>query len=222
MDAVRATTFSGGGTAARPPHRHRQSDQSAESRPAPTPRGAWVVPAVFIVAAAMLTAVYALHPGDLVGLAAYGTLSCSVGGAVYSGTRRYRPSIRTGWYLLAVAPPLGSVGMVLRRLLATSSGTLLPLLPDIVTIIAYLLFTAGLFVFLSARRGAGADSAVDGGLMAVAALLLSWSMLIEPVLANAQLPVASKVINGAYPTISVAIFFLGALLAMTEPGSTAS
>jgi diguanylate cyclase (GGDEF)-like protein len=182
----------------------------------PRVRGSWAVAAWFVLAVGILTAVYATNPTNTRGLAAYVTISLSVGAAIWWGTCRYRPTIRTGWYLLAAAPPLGSVGMVLRRPLAGAGGLALPLLPDVITIAAYLLFIAGLFSFLQARRGAGAGSALDGGLMGVAALLLSWAMLIQPVLANADMPVALKVVNGAYPTISVAVLFLGALIAMTE------
>src|SRR5664280_1313757 len=49
--------------------------------------------------------------------------------------------------------------------------------------------------------------------------MLSWAMLIDPLLGNADMPIALKVINGAYPTISVAVLFVGALLAMTEARS---
>jgi diguanylate cyclase len=188
----------------------------ARSRPLPAVFVSWAVVACFVLAVGLLTAVYATNPANTRGLAAYVTISVSVGAAICWGTRRYRPTIRTGWYLLAAAPPLGGVGMALRRPLADAGGVVLPFLPDIITIAAYLLLIAGLFSFLRARRGAGANSALDGGLMGVAALLLSWAMLIQPVLANAQMPTSLKVINGAYPTISVTVLFLGALLAMTE------
>ena len=55
--------------------------------------------------------------------------------------------------------------------------------------------------------------------MAVAALLLSWTMLIQPVLANADMPMALRVVNGTYPTLSVAVLFVGALIAMSEARS---
>lgn len=179
-------------------------------------QGSWLVMAGYVLATAVLTGVYARNPTERHGLAAYLAICFGVAAAIAWGTRRYRPRVRTGWYLLGAAPPLGSVGMVLRGPLASAEGAVLPLVPDIITITAYLLLIAGLFSFLRARRGARADTAVDGGLMAVAALLLSWATLIEPVLANAQMPGGLKVVNGAYPTISVAILFLGALIAMTE------
>ena len=90
------------------------------------------------------------------------------------------------------------------------------MIPDLVTIPGYLLLIAGLLRLLRVRRGSGAGSALDGGLMAVAALVMTWAILIEPALANAELPGALKVINGVYPTISVAVLFVGALLAFDE------
>src|SRR5664279_2615853 len=80
----------------------------------PRVRGSWAVAAWFVLAVGILTAVYATNPTNTRGLAAYVTISLSVGAAIWWGTCRYRPTIRTGWYLLAAAPPLGSVGMVLR------------------------------------------------------------------------------------------------------------
>jgi diguanylate cyclase (GGDEF)-like protein len=185
-------------------------------RPAHPVRGSWTATVLFVLGMALLTAVYATNPTKAAGLIAYVTISLGTGAAVWWGARRYRPRIRTGWYLLGAAPPIGGVGMVLRQPLAGAHGVLLPLLPDIVTIAAYLLIVSGLFSFLRARRGSGTDSALDGGLMAVAAMLLSWAMLIQPVLVNAAMPAVLKVINGTYPTISVVILFLVALLAMTE------
>ncbi len=164
----------------------------------------------------LLTAAYASNPVSNRGVAAYLGICLAVTAAILWGTWRYRPTIRAGWYLLAAAPPLGGLGMSLRRPLAEAHGAVLPLLPDAVTIVAYLLVIAGLCTFLRVRRGAGTDRALDGGLMAVAALLLSWTVIIRPVLADAEMPGVWKVINGTYPTISVTILFLGALLAMSE------
>ena len=173
----------------------------------------------FLLAVVALTAVYAGDPTSPRGVAAYVVISTGAAAAICWGTRRYHPVVRIPWYLLAGGPLLGSIGMALRLLLAPSVGTLLGLIPDLVTIPAYLLFIAGLLTLLRARRGAGAGSALDGGLMAVAALLLSWTILIQPALANADMPVALRVVNGAYPTLSVAVLFVGALIAMSEARS---
>lgn len=172
--------------------------------------------ACFLLAMAGFTAAYASNPSNPVGLAAYSAISLSVTAAILVGTRRYRPSVPTGWYLLAGAPFLGGISMALRRPVAATEVAVLPLVPDIIAIAAYLLLIASLLAFLRASRGAGTGSALDGGLMGVAALLLSWAVLIEPVLATADMPLANKAINAAYPTISVVVLFLGALLAMTE------
>jgi len=173
----------------------------------------------FLLLAAVLTAFYATHSTSVGGATAYAAVPLGAAAAICFGTRRYRPAARVPWYLLAAAPTLGSAGMVLRLLLASANGPVVSLVPDLVTIPAYLLLIAGTVGLLRARRGAGAASALDGGLMGVAALMLSWAMLIDPLLGNADMPIVSKVINGAYPTISVAVLFVGALLAMTEARS---
>lgn len=163
-----------------------------------------------------LTAVYITSPSSPRGAAAYVAICLTASSALCWGTRRYRPPVRLPWYLLAAVPLLGGVGMALRLSLAGVGGSVVALIPDLVTIPAYLLLICGLLSLLRARRGAGAESALDGGLMAVAALVLSWALLVAPLLADADMPVSLKIINGAYPTISVAVLFVGALLAMTE------
>jgi diguanylate cyclase (GGDEF)-like protein len=170
----------------------------------------------FLLAVAVLTAVYATDTTSMRGVAAYIAICVGAGAATLWGARRYRPIDRAAWYLLALTPLLGCTGMVLRLLLAGVGGTTGSLIPDLVTMPGYLLLIAGLLRLLRVRRGSGAGSALDGGLMAVAALVMTWAILIEPALANAELPGALKVINGVYPTISVAVLFVGALLAMTE------
>jgi len=162
-----------------------------------------------------LTGVYITAPGSGRGGAAFVAICLSASGAVWWGTRHNATPTRA-WYLLAGAPLLGGIGMGLRLGLAGVGGETVALVPDLVTIPAYLLLICWLLSLLRARRGAGADSALDGGLMAVAALLLTWALLISPLLADAQMPVTLKVVNAAYPSISVAVLFVGALIAMTE------
>jgi len=165
-----------------------------------------------------LTAIYVTAPATRRGAAAFVLICLCASSAMAWGIRRNRPAAAHAWYLLAGAPLLGGVGMGLRLGLAGvgDGGGIVALIPDLVTIPAYLLLISGLLALLRARRGAGAHSGLDGGLMAVAALLLSWTLLISPLLANADMPVSLRFINAAYPTISVAVLFVGALLAMTE------
>ena len=170
----------------------------------------------FLIGVIALTWAYATSPTSLQGLSAYTAICVGSTTAILWGVRRYRPTVKVAWYLVAGAPLLSALGLVLRQQIGLTSSVLVGLIPDIVTIPAYLLFAAGLLRFLRARRGADAGSAFDGGLMAVAALLVSWSTLISPVLNNVESSVTSKFVNGAYPTLSVAILFVGALLAMTE------
>jgi len=197
----------------------RRRPRIAEQRARAQDRSPLTALGPFLLLVAVLTAVYATHSTSVGGATAYAAVPLGAAAAICFGTRRYRPAARVPWYLLAAAPTLGSAGMVLRLLLASANGPVVSLVPDLVTIPAYLLLIAGTVGLLRARRGAGAASALDGGLMGVAALMLSWAMLIDPLLGNADMPIVLKVINGAYPTISVAVLFVGALLAMTEARS---
>jgi uncharacterized membrane protein YczE len=112
-------------------------------------------------------------------------------------------------------PVLGSAGMAL-RLTVTPTSTFMAVLPDVVTIPGYLLLLAGMLRLVRARQGTTPGTALDGGLMAVAALVVSWSVLITPVFHTPDMPLAFKLVNVAYPTISVAVLFVAVLLAMNE------
>lgn len=162
------------------------------------------------------TVAFAAAPGAPAGVAAYLVLCLSTAAALTWGVRRHRPRSRRPWLLLAAGPVLGAGGMGLRVLLVDAPVGLLTLLPDLLTIPGYVLLAAGLLGIVSVRRGASTGAAVDGGLMAVAGLLLSWSLFIRPLLADTDLPLAVKVLNGLYPALSVLVLFMAALLAMTE------
>jgi diguanylate cyclase (GGDEF)-like protein len=168
------------------------------------------------------TATFAVAPSAPAGVVAYLLICLSAATSVAWGVRRHRPGAARPWLLLAAAPVLGAAGMALRVLLVDAPGGLFRLLPDLVTIPGYVLLAAGLLGIVSVRRGASTGAAVDGGLMAVAGLLLSWSLLIRPLLADADLPLAVKVLNGLYPALSVLVLFMAALLAMAEVNRIAS
>ena len=170
----------------------------------------------FLLVVTGLTWVYATSPTSGRGVAAYTTICVSATLAILWGVRRYRPTCRAAWYLIIGAPVLGGISMGLRLTIAGRGGPFVSLIPDIVSIPAYLFLVAGLLRILRARRGADAGSAFDGGLMAVAAFLVSWSTLISPLLNNEGTSTLQLFVYGAFPTISVAVLFIGALLAMTE------
>jgi GGDEF domain-containing protein len=108
--------------------------------------------------------------------------------------------------------------MALRQSL-TPTSIPVAVVPDIVTIPGYLLLLAAMIRLVRARQGTAPGGALDGGLMAVGGLLVSWSVVITPVFHTVGMPTAIKVVNVAYPTISVAILFVAALLAMNESTS---
>ncbi|MGE5762369.1 MAG: hypothetical protein ACM3ZF_00285 [Mycobacterium leprae] len=166
--------------------------------------------------ASVLTVLQARDPTSGRAVTSYAAISIGASIAILYGVRRHRPLVTTPWYLTAAAAVLGCLGMVSRLRLTGPQGTVTSLVPDLVTIPAYGLLIAGLIGLLRARRGAEAGTALDAGLMGVAALFMSWAMLIQPLLADADMPTSAKVVNGTYPTISAAILFVVALLAMTD------
>src|SRR5512144_313363 len=149
----------------------------------------WAPPMVgFLVTASVLTVLQARDPTSGRAVTSYAAISIGASIAILYGVRRHRPLVTTPWYLTAAAAVLGCLGMVSRLRLTGPQGTVTSLVPDLVTIPAYGLLIAGLIGLLRARRGAEAGTALDAGLMGVAALFMSWAMLIQPLLADADMP----------------------------------
>ncbi len=170
----------------------------------------------FVVGVAVCTAVFTADPTGWLGVAAYVVICLGTSAALARGLVAHRPRHRLPWLLLASAPLLGAAGMALRLVLGGTASGPLAFVPDLLTIPAYLLLIAGLLSVVASRRGASAGSAVDGGLMGLAALMLSWTLLIRPLLVETDLPVTIKILNGLYPALSATVLFIAALLVMTD------
>jgi hypothetical protein len=172
----------------------------------------------FLLGMALLTLAYTTDPTSTRGTVTYVAISLSASLAVIVALLRHRPTVRAPWCLMAILPVLGCIGMALRLSMAPTS-ILVAVVPDLVTIPGYLLLLAAMIRLVRARRGTAPGGALDGGLMAVGGLLVSWTVVITPVFHTVGMPTAIKVVDVAYPTISVAILFVAALLAMNESTS---
>lgn len=136
--------------------------------------------------------------------------------AVGVGRRRYRPGVRAGWWWLAAGQTVFAAADACDwglDLLGTSSSE--PSAADVLYIAAYPLFAIGLFIFIRRRTpGWNLPSLADAATIAVAAGLLSWIYLVDPLAGNDSLSTAAEVVQGAYPLMDVVLLVLAARLVL--------
>lgn len=132
---------------------------------------------------------------------AIGTLA-----AVVSGVLIWKPDVKWPWLLVCVALFLFVIGGVLRTDLHTLGNLTASrsLVPDIVTLPGYGLLAIGLLGFYRFRAGERyrLDSALDGLMIGLAALALSWVFVADPVLANHHTPLPVQIVLICYPALS--------------------
>ncbi|MEU4425787.1 EAL domain-containing protein [Actinoplanes sp. NPDC024001] len=136
--------------------------------------------------------------------------------AIHRGPRRHRPSDMTPWRHIRIASWIFIASSVLR--LVREAGALpgqLILLPDLLTVPAYVLVGLCFSVMLRRRRAAEDDTAwVDALLMGLGTAFLAWVFLIAPNL-DENLS-ASQLINALFPIIDVVVLVLAARLLLTH------
>ncbi|WP_430783640.1 putative bifunctional diguanylate cyclase/phosphodiesterase [Actinoplanes sp. G11-F43] len=136
--------------------------------------------------------------------------------AIHRGPYLNRPSDEAPWRYIRYASWVFIVCSVLR--LVREAGGLpgrLELLPDLLTVPAYIWVGLCFSVMLRRRRAAEDDTAwVDALLMGLGTAFLTWTLLIAPNL-DQELS-ASQMINALFPVVDVIILVLGARLLLTS------
>lgn len=185
-----------------------------------SPRVSWL----FLGIGSLAVAVSAASPASPAGTVAYAVLGLGSMTAIVVGIRRNRPaSVRPWWWLFAAGTGAVLAGTLRSTVEASAeTGMLIALSPDLMALTAYVALGLSLMGMHSARRTRRSSAAVaDGALLALAAWLPAWSVLIEPALGD-DTPLAYRVINSAYPPVDVILIFLLARLALTQVTSVAA
>jgi diguanylate cyclase (GGDEF)-like protein len=127
---------------------------------------------------------------------AIGLLSAS---AVLVGIAVHRPAHPGPWILIATANLLFALGDVIWTVLATADETPFPSLADVLYLAGYPILAVALLWMIAIRVGKGDRSGMlDGATVAVAAALVGWVVLLNPILDSPGDPL-ELAISVAYP-----------------------
>ncbi|SDT78386.1 putative bifunctional diguanylate cyclase/phosphodiesterase [Actinoplanes derwentensis] len=185
-------------------------DQAHETR---TPSEFWV----HLGLNAALITVVLTGPGWATGPAM--GLSLLVGMvAIHRGPRRHQPTDSVPWRYVRTASWIFIASSLLR--LFREAGGLpdgLTLLPDLITVPAYLLVGLGFAGMLRRRHAFEDDTArVDAVLIGLATAFLTWTFLIAPNLGDGL--TSAQIVNAVFPVFDVSILVMAARLLLSRGG----
>jgi len=146
--------------------------------------------------------------------------------AIVIGVFRNGPARRAPWFMIAAANLTGGLGLFTARIQRTVTGVPVPFpsIADIIYLLEYPLFVAGLVLFIRARSAErDMRSVLDAFTLTVGLGLLAWLFLLVPDATNPMLSWPQRFVSVAYPVGDLIILMmLARLLAPgTEPGVSA-
>lgn len=159
------------------------------------PRRGWLG---LVVAAVTLTVVHALV-GDGWRTAVY---AVTAGGALVALLRGLwrRPLVaRPAWMLLTVGATVAMAGDLVWSLYIGTSGNAFGTWTDLFYLVSYPLFAAGLWQLTRRRRRADRAVLVDAAILGIAGLVIAWTYLLEPQLADSSLTTLERAVAVSYP-----------------------
>jgi signal transduction histidine kinase len=173
----------------------------------------------FLVVALALVAVYALTPSEPVwirDLVVYPLAEACAIAATVVGVRRFRPAAPSAWLLIATALVAFMVGDVIWGVYGVLDRDPFPSVADAFYLGAYPFLVAGLAIAVARRRPVGVDlrALLDAGLLTVIAGLLAWVFIIQPVLADPDVPQFDSIVLIAYPLADLALLAVAARFVM--------
>jgi diguanylate cyclase (GGDEF)-like protein len=172
------------------------------------------------------TCLAALHLSGVVDDLAMAALSIASPAAILIGVRKHRPQPSWPWLFLILAGVMWSAAGGIRAAVG-ATGDLTSgrnLLPDAFAIVGYAIFAIALLAMLRAQ-GVGTRSRavlLDGGILAVSAMLFCWVALIAPVLYGLDAAPIAKLSILVYPPISAFLVSIAARLSFSGTSSGAA
>lgn len=134
---------------------------------------------------------------------------------------RYRPDRRLPWLLMAAGQGLFVAGDLLYNWYGLIGEDPFPSMADVLYLAGYPLIALGLLLFIRRRVGGGdRGGLLDAAILTTAMAILSWTFLMQPLIASSELDPLSLAISLAYP-IGDLILIGVALGLMATPGARA-
>jgi diguanylate cyclase (GGDEF)-like protein len=178
---------------------------------------AWLA---FLVAGAVVIALYPLLPRGIVRDIVYVVVGLSCVATILTGVRLHRPVRARPWYLMAAGQLIWVCGDIKGSWdsdVAHLEG--FPAAADAFYLAAYPVLAAGLVVLIWGRRQRGDMSGLlDSAIVTAGLGILSWVLLARPTIADAGESFAAAAVAVAYPVGD--IILLGVLVRfLTTPGA---
>ncbi|MEV0900338.1 bifunctional diguanylate cyclase/phosphodiesterase [Actinoplanes sp. NPDC049802] len=134
---------------------------------------------------------------------------------IFYGARRNGAEDRLTWRFAFLTGAMEVIANVMRAVLPTGHGWV-SYLPDIPTMAAYLFLMATVVRMLRLHgRFRGPSDYLDLLLVGLGLALAAWILVIEPNLGSGA-PLLTRLLNTAYPLISIMILFMGGMLLFTS------
>ena len=145
-------------------------------------------------------------------------LAAVTAAVIVAGNWWHRPAARRGWELVAGAQALVTAALVARVsvLLVTHRPAVYPTVIDIPYLASYLVFAAGLALFVRPRTGRSPwEGVLDAGLVTLGLAAVSWLLAFDPLLDFTGTPPLVVVTALAYPSMGLLLLAMLTWLVFT-------
>ena len=169
--------------------------------------------ALYAFAVALLSVVYFLVGANSIPQGAiYQALSLGAVGAIVVGLVRHRPERKLAWLLFAVGLALWTLGDAYWDSYSWFLHTEAPFpsVADIAYVAGYPLLIAATFVLARGRTRPRVTDVLDSAIVAASALIVTWALLVQPLLAQTGLSTAGMAVTVATPVFDV-LLLVGAV-----------
>lgn len=162
----------------------------------------------YLATGAVLGLVYAFVPTSPAKLVIWPLIGWSSVVTIFAGVRIHRAQARRAWWLLGLGVATFIVGDDLYsiRNLLLHAETLFPSYTDAVYLGMYPLLIGGLVLLVRRRTPHGdRESLIDAAILTGGVGLLSWVVLIDPLVTSEQLSTMERLVSMAYPLGDLAL-----------------
>jgi diguanylate cyclase (GGDEF)-like protein/PAS domain S-box-containing protein len=162
-----------------------------------------------------IVAIYPILPSETLSNIVYLSLAFSVPVAITMGIRRFRPRPRAPWYWIATAQYMLFGAEVLWFILDWMGLSPYPSAADVLSLIAYPCLAVGLALLVRHRTATRElSSLLDAAIVSIGAGILTWVLLVGPVLGATDTTTVERLISLAYPMLDLLVISVVARLAL--------